>query len=177
MRLMAYDMSAIRWVSTTFAVGAICAVGAADLAAAADRLAGPYPAEVERVVDGDTLAVRVAIWLHQDLDVLVRIRGIDAPELRGRCQDEKDRAQAATVALEALVSGGEVALTAIEGDKYFGRVIADVATSAGENVGAALISGGYVRTYDGRKRESWCGGDIGGVETSSDLAALSEAPP
>ena len=118
-------------------------------AAAAERLAGPYPAEVERVVDGDTLAVRVAIWLQQDLNVLVRIRGIDAPELRGRCDDEKARARGGMVALEELVAGGEVALTAIEGDKYFGRVIADVATSAGENVGAALIAGGYVRTYDG----------------------------
>ena len=69
---------------------------------AAERLAGPYPAEVERIVDGDTLAVRVAIWLEQDLNVLVRIRGIDAPELRGRCDDETDRGrEAATVALEA----------------------------------------------------------------------------
>ena len=174
---MACDMSAIRWVSTTFAVGAISAIGATHLAAAADRLAGPYPAEVERIVDGDTLAVRVAIWLQQDLDVLVRIRGIDAPELRGRCDDEKARARAATVALEELVSGGEVALTAIEGDKYFGRVIADVATSAGESVGAALIARGYVRSYDGGKRASWCGGDIGRVDALNDLAALSGARP
>ena len=171
---MACDMSAIRWAAATFAIAAICATG---VAAAVERLAGPYPAEVERVVDGDTLAVRVPIWLQQDLNVLVRIRGIDAPELRGRCDDEKVRAREATVALEELVSGGQVALTAIEGDKYFGRVIADVATSAGEDVGPALIAGGYVRAYDGGKRGSWCGGgDIGGVETPNDLAALSEAP-
>jgi len=119
----------------------------------------------------------VAIWLQQDLTVLVRIRGIDAPELRGRCDDEKARAREATVALEDLVAGGQVALTAIEGDKYFGRVIADVATSTGENIGPALVAGGYVRTYDGGKRQSWCGGDIGGVEAPNDFAALSEAPP
>ena len=152
----------------------VCATG---VAAAVERLAGPYPAEVGRVVDGDTLAVRVAIWLQQDLTVLVRIRGIDAPELRGRCDDEKARAREAAVALEDLVAGGQVALTAIEGDKYFGRVIADVATSTGENIGPALVAGGYVRTYDGGKRQSWCGGDIGGVEAPNDFAALSEAPP
>jgi micrococcal nuclease len=172
--IMACDMSAIRWAATTFAVAAICATG---VAAAVERLAGPYPAEVERVVDGDTLAVRVAVWLQQDLSVLVRIRGIDAPELHGRCEDEKAQAREAAVALERLVAGGEVALTVIEGDKYFGRVIADVATSAGENVGAALVAGGYARTYDGGKRGSWCGGgEIGRVETPNDLAALSEAP-
>jgi len=167
-------MRVIRRVSTTFAIAIICATG---VAAAAERLAGPYPAEVARVVDGDTLAVRVAIWLQQDLTVLVRIRGIDAPELRGRCDDEKARAREAAVALEDLVAGGQVALTAIEGDKYFGRVIADVATSTGENIGPALVAGGYVRTYDGGKRQSWCGGDIGGVEAPNDFAALSEAPP
>lgn len=133
---------------------------------AAERLTGPYPAEVERVVDGDTLAVRVAIWIAQDLNVLVRIRGVDAPELRGRCDDEKARARAAMVALEVLVAGGEVALTAIEGDKYFGRVIADVTTSTGENVGAALVAGGHVRGYSGGERQSWCGvGSVGGVKS------------
>lgn len=169
---MACDMSAIRWAAAAFVIAAISATGSA---AATERLAGPYPAEVERVVDGDTLAVRVAIWIAQDLNVLVRIRGVDAPELRGRCDDEKARARAAMVALEELVAGGQVALTAIEGDKYFGRVIADVTTPAGENISAALIAGGYVRTYDGGKRGSWCGGDIGGVETPNDLASLSKA--
>jgi micrococcal nuclease len=171
--IMASTMSKICWAAATLAIAAICAVGAAY---AAERLAGPYPAEVERIVDGDTLAVRVAIWIGQDLNVLVRIRGIDAPEVHGHCDDETVRAREARVALEQLVTGGEVALTAIEGDKYFGRVIADVTTLAGQNVGAALLAGGYARTYDGGKRQSWCGGDIGGVELPNDFAALSERP-
>ena len=148
-------MSLIRCASAIFA---IVAASAPSLAGAAERLAGPYSAAVERVVDGDTLAVRVAIWIEQDLSVLVRIRGIDAPEVRGKCESEKEHAREATVALQQLVAGGDVALTTIEGDKYFGRVIADVMTSAGENVGAALIASGHVRTYDGGERESWCGG-------------------
>jgi micrococcal nuclease len=172
---MACNMSAIRWAAATFGIAAFCATGTA---VAVERLAGPYPAEVERVVDGDTLAVRVAIWLQQELNVLVRIRGIDAPELRGRCDDEKARARTAMVALEALVSGGKVALTAIEGDKYFGRVIADVATSGGESVGAALIAGGYVRTYDGGKRGSWCdGGTVGSIPDGRDVARLAASDP
>ena len=46
---------------------------------AGQTLAGPYTATVERVIDGDTLAVRVSMWIGQELRVLVRIRGVDAP--------------------------------------------------------------------------------------------------
>jgi len=98
--------------------GAVCA---------AEMLPGPYQGRVERAVDGDTLAVRVTVWLHQELYVLVRVRGIDAPELRGRCESEKLCARDAADALARLVAGGPVVLTRIEGDKYFGRVLAALA--------------------------------------------------
>jgi endonuclease YncB( thermonuclease family) len=138
---------------------ACCALAVALLAGharAIEALPGPYAAEVERVVDGDTLRARVVIWLGQELDVLVRIRGIDAPEINGRCASESERAAAATAALRRLVSGGTVVLTSVEGDKYFGRVVADVATPDGADVGAALIAGGHARAYDGGARRSWC---------------------
>jgi hypothetical protein len=95
-------------------------------------LSGPYTASVERVVDGDTLAVRVTVWLQQEVHVLVRLRGIDAPELRGDCDLERIRAAEAAAALQHLVAAGAVQLTEIEGDKYHGRVIADVTTEAGD---------------------------------------------
>ena len=119
-------------------------------------LPGPYSAAVERVVDGDTLRARVAVWLGQELTVLVRIRGIDAPEIHGRCEGETARARDAKAALERLVSDGPVVLTHIEGGKYFGRVIADVTAKSGEDVGAALIAGGFARPYDGGARQPWC---------------------
>ena len=131
-------------------------------AAAAQVLAGPYLGAVERVVDGDTIAVRVTVWLQQDLTVLVRLRGIDAPEMRGRCTDERLRAEAATTALAELVAGGSVVLSEIEGDKYFGRVLADVATPEGADVGRALIERGFARAYDGGTRGGWC--EIGARE-------------
>jgi micrococcal nuclease len=141
-------------------------------AAAAEVLPGPYRASVEKVVDGDTLAVRVTVWLGQDLRVLVRVRGVDAPELRGECAAEKARARNAQAALARLVSGGPVVLTAIEGDKYYGRVIADVTTSAGDHVGLALISGGFVRPYDGAARSGWC--EIGATEPRGRVAGIIE---
>jgi micrococcal nuclease len=146
-------MLALRRIASVVAAFLASTSGAA---AAAETLPGPYAAFVERVVDGDTLGVRVRLWLGQDLAVLVRIRGVDAPEMRGRCEDESEGARAAATALTRLTLGGAVVLTRIEGDKYFGRVVADVAVPDGGDVGAALVAGGYARPYDGRSRGSWC---------------------
>jgi endonuclease YncB( thermonuclease family) len=137
-------------------------------AARADVLPGPYLGVVERVVDGDTLAIRVTVWLDLDLRVLVRVRGIDAPEMRGRCDMEKSRAAKATVALQKLIGSGAVVLTEIEGDKYFGRVLADVGTPDGKDIGASLLAGGFVRSYDGRARAAWCA--IGAIDGPAELA-------
>ena len=146
-----------------------CTIGAS----AAEILPGPYPAIVERVVDGDTLGARVAVWLGQELSVLVRVRGVDAPELRGRCASERAEAREASRALEKLVAGHAVVLTRIEGDKYFGRVVADVATPEGEDVGATLVAGGHARPYDGGARTQWCEpGALGRAEGGSALAGL-----
>ena len=47
-----------------------------------ETLPGPIPAEVLKVVDGDTLEVEARIWLGQGVQVSVRLRGVDTPELR-----------------------------------------------------------------------------------------------
>ena len=146
---------------------------AAERESRSEALPGPYLAVVERVVDGDTLSVRVTVWLDLDLSVLVRVRGIDAPELRGRCESEVRRAKAAAAALSRLIAGGAVVLTEIEGDKYFGRVVADVVTPAGQDVGAALLASGHARRYSGGSRGGWC--EIGSIE-AGERARLAGAP-
>jgi endonuclease YncB( thermonuclease family) len=125
-------------------------------AAAGERLAGPVAATVEEVVDGDTLAVRARIWIGQDVRVLVRLRGVDAPERRGRCLRERTLAAAARAKLGDLVAGRAVFLSAIETDKYGGRVVADVATEAGASPASALVAAGLARRYDGGARQPWC---------------------
>lgn len=124
---------------------------------AAERLAGPYPARVERVIDGDSLAVRVEVWLGLEVATVVRLRGIDAPELAGRCPDERRRAASAREALAALVAGGAISLAGVETDKYGGRVVADVADGSGRLLAAALVDAGLARPYDGGRRGGWCG--------------------
>src|SRR5215216_3144877 len=54
-----------------------------------------YSAEVLRVIDGDTFEARVRIWPGLDVTTKVRLRNIDAPELKARCTEEQMRAEAA----------------------------------------------------------------------------------
>ena len=124
----------------------------------------PYPdIEVVRVVsvyDGDTL--RVDLACNQPIfceNISARIRGIDAPEIRGKCDYEKERAIQARNVVRALIEqstkeGRHVVLNAPKRGKYF-RIVADVYID-GLSVGKALVNQGLARKYDGGKRIGWC---------------------
>lgn len=113
-------------------------------------------AEVIRTIDGDTFEARVHLAPGHDVMTRVRLRGIDAPELKAGCPEELRLAQAATDALRDLLKQGDVAIYNIGPDKYQGRVVADVATGSTGNVAAALLAAGHVRSYDGGHRAPWC---------------------
>ena len=115
-----------------------------------------YPAEVVRVIDGDTFEARVRVWPGLDVSTKVRLRNIDAPELHARCADELAKAQASRTALETMLAAGAVSVSQVGLDKYGGRVDALVATRDTADVSAALLNGGWARSYDGRRRGSWC---------------------
>ena len=135
----------------------VALAASAGAATAKERLAGPYVAHVKAVIDGDTLSVEVPVWLGVALTTKVRLRGIDAPELHGRCQREKDLAAQAKKRL-ADETTLQVRLSNVEGDKYYGRVEADVATVPdGLDLSDAMLASGLARAYDGGKRGDWCG--------------------
>ncbi|WP_432286249.1 thermonuclease family protein [Aminobacter sp. BA135] len=121
-----------------------------------DNFAGPVSARVVEVIDGDTFLAEAEIWPGQTLRVNIRIRGIDAPEMKSRCVDERTAALAARAALARLVAEGPISLSNIGGAKYYGRVLADVSTGDGEVVAKAMLEDGLVRAYGGGKRDSWC---------------------
>ncbi|MHC2466676.1 endonuclease YncB(thermonuclease family) [Bradyrhizobium embrapense] len=116
-----------------------------------------HAVDVVRTIDGDTFEARVHLAPGPDLYTRVRLRGIDAPELKASCARELQMAQAATVALRDLLGEGDVAIYNIGPDKYQGRVVADVATRKTDNVSAALLAAGHARAYNGGHRFGWCG--------------------
>lgn len=116
---------------------------------------GPYSAQVERIIDGDTFTATTHIWPRLNAQAYIRLDGIDAPELHGKCTAEKNHARAAREYLRGLISGKTVTLKNVFQGKYAGRVIATVMLD-GININQVMISAGMARTYHGGKRQSWC---------------------
>lgn len=129
-------------------------------AAAADdgvarRIAGPVEALLVRVVDGDTLLVDAQPWPEQRIRVYVRLRGIDAPELHSRCAEVREAARHARTVLGELVAGTDIVeLSRISGDKYYGRVLAEVRIPTGEDLSEVMLSRDLVRPYSGGRRRA-----------------------
>jgi endonuclease YncB( thermonuclease family) len=135
--------------------GASSQLAAANVATPVAQLA--YPADVLRIIDGDTFEARVHVWPGLDVTTKIRLRNIDAPELHARCADELAKAQSARTALETMLAAGAVTISRVGIDKYGGRVDALVAAHDTPDVSTALLNGGFARSYDGGRRGSWCG--------------------
>jgi len=123
---------------------------------AAEVIRGPILARIVKVIDGDSFHAEVLVWPQVKVGVNVRIHGMDAPEMRGKCAVEKAAAAEAKQALKKLLGGGLVYLERVSLAKYAGRVVSVVKTKAGVDVAAAMISGGHGRKYLGGKRKGWC---------------------
>ena len=115
---------------------------------------GVFAALVLSVTDGDTFRARIPVWDNVEVITAVRIRGIDTPEIKGKCPAEKAAALAAKARLTELLNG-PVQLSHVDPDKYAGRVDADV-TVNGQSVAAVLIAEGLARPYTGGARQGWC---------------------
>lgn len=155
-------LAAMCFAAGVMAGALVAPVGAARVADAAPPVPGQglrsgHPGEIVRVIDGDTFEARVRIWPGVEMTTRVRLRGIDAPELHGRCEAERAKAVAARDGLTQMLNEGGVGLSNIGQDKYGGRVDADVSTARTADVGAAMFERGLARRYHGGRRRSWCG--------------------
>jgi endonuclease YncB( thermonuclease family) len=117
---------------------------------------GIYPAEVLRIADGDTFEARVQVWPGIAITTMVRLRGIDTPELKARCPEERLKAEAARAKLAAILAEGAVELRGVGLDKFGGRIDASASTQSTPDVSTALLRAGLGRSYAGGRRESWC---------------------
>ncbi len=122
-------------------------------ATAAEMLTGPYRAEIVRVIDGDTVEARIHVWLGLDVTTSIRIRDIDAPELRGDCPEA---GAASRDHLIHLLGSIPVSVRDIKHDKYGGRVDAAIALPDGRDVAATQLAAGHAIPWPHPKGESPC---------------------
>ncbi|MCI5132304.1 MAG: thermonuclease family protein [Candidatus Electrothrix sp. EH2] len=132
--------------------------GTASLAAKKDLSYGNFTkVRFIKNYDGDTITVDLKGQhpLFGD-DIPVRVAGIDTPEIRGKCAQEKALAREAKGVVEkVLKKARRITLKNVQRGKYF-RILADVQADK-QNLADILIEKGLAVRYDGgTKGFDWC---------------------
>jgi len=122
-------------------------------------ITGPVAAKVIKVYDGDTFTVEAFPWPGITAKASVRVNGVDTPEIRGKCEQEKQKAIEAREFVKGLILDEVVLLENVKYGKYAGRVVADVKLNSGDNLADKIIGQGLGREYHGGTREDWCLGE------------------
>ena len=105
--------------------------------------------------DGDTITFNIK-GVHPLLgeNVSVRLRGVDTPEIRGRCQAEKELAlKAKRFVANILRRAKRINLRRVARGKYF-RIVADVEVD-GRDLKAMLLERGLGVPYHGGRKARW----------------------
>jgi len=112
--------------------------------------------EVISIYDGDTFRVTIHAWPSIiGVSMPVRVNGVDTPEMRGKCQTEKDIALLAKkFTIQTLRSAKTIELRNIKRGKYF-RLVADVFAD-GQSLAEGLINKQLAVRYDGGTKINWC---------------------
>ncbi|MBW8034201.1 MAG: nuclease [Planctomycetes bacterium] len=106
-----------------------------------------YKAKLIRVIDGDTVDLKVDLGFKVFVEIRFRLNGIDTPETRG---DEKEAGLAAKKFLiEAL--GDRDIKVASEKTGKFGRWLGTLFV-AGSDINELMINQGHAVPYNGGKK-------------------------
>lgn len=109
-------------------------------------------ARCTQVTDGDSIVVEIPGLEKPWSPIVVRIRGIDTPELKDERPEMAAKAKAAKARMAELCSG-PVTLVTVRRDKYF-RLLATVMCRK-QDVGAIMLKEGYAKPYKGVGPKPW----------------------
>lgn len=117
--------------------------------------------KVTNVYDGDTCTVLVNLGTYF-LKMKLRILGVDAPEVKVRGSDgskldelqERAGAHVRDV-LTKIIDQQVVEVIFRKWDKFTGRILAELFLPSGESLKDWLLSKGYAKEYDGKKKTPW----------------------
>lgn len=110
-------------------------------------------------IDGDTVFVPSQVIAPRltSLEWHIRLKGVDTPELNGKCDKEKLLAREAKAYLDArLKNAYEITISRlVSHDKWGGRIVANLYVD-GKDLSQELIDKGYAVPYNGGTKQSWC---------------------
>jgi endonuclease YncB( thermonuclease family) len=135
----------------------------APLLAIAKPSYGPYMAEFIRVVDGDTLWMRLHVYPGQTNTIKIRLNDIDTPEKRNTRhrkvpQCEKQLAKKASEFTQEWVKGKQwFVVSDITTGVYVNRLLGNISYQ-GENLRQLLFKAKHARKYIDKvsERLPWC---------------------
>lgn len=106
--------------------------------------------------DGDTCYIDVPFLPDSLRKMSIRILGIDTPEIKGKCDKEKELAlEAREFANKAFREAKEIDYQDLGWDKYGGRLLTNVYLD-GKLYSKMIIDAGLARPYDGGTKKGWC---------------------
>ena len=123
-----------------------------------------------RNYDGDTVTVNLIDLQDIDMDetyavlwkkIGIRVNGVDTPEIRTRCAQEKVLGKQAKALVKDVLKDAEyLSLRNVKRGKYF-RIVADIIINPGTpdevNLKDILLESGLAVAYDGgKKTKNWC---------------------
>ena len=112
--------------------------------------------KVINVYDGDTFRVNIdSLPPIVGKNIAIRVNGVDTPEIRGKCQYEKNLAlEARDFVRGRLANAKEIKLINLQRGKYF-RVVANVVVD-GVSLERELLDKELAYKYTGGKKLTWC---------------------
>lgn len=113
-----------------------------------------YQATINRVIDGDTLEVSIDLGFSLTATCLLRMFGINAPELHGKSAEESKSARAAKDYLESLVITKIVRVVTAKPKEKYGRYLATVwllgKGMQEKSVNQMMVDAGHAKEWDGK---------------------------
>lgn len=112
--------------------------------------------KVTSVYDGDTFRANIRDYPKIIGErIPIRIKGIDTPELKAKCEKEKQLAQQAKAFTVSMLRNAKVIkLKNLQREKYF-RILADVYVDD-ISIGSELLKNNLAIIYDGGTKSDWC---------------------
>lgn len=114
-----------------------------------------YRANVDRVIDGDTIDVTLDLGFDIQMKGRIRFHGINAPESRTRDAVEKEAGLASKRYVEDWISAQEnsvIIQTSLDDRGKFGRILGRILSSEGDCLNDEMVSLGHATPYEGGKR-------------------------
>ena len=114
-----------------------------------------YNAVVEKIVDGDTVDMRIDLGFSVWVMERCRLLGIDTPESRTRDMREKKFGKLATHRVKELLQKGSTYTikTKFDSKGKFGRTMVDVNLPGGETICNLLVSERLAVPYHGENKD------------------------